>query len=80
MSLWIILRVKISSTRSGDGSYTDNSSDENREEKKKWKRIPMYYHLYIDDISSRNDLTNHHFDQYAYTQKYAALICLLVSD
>ena len=26
-SLWIILRVKISSTRSGDGSYTDNSSD-----------------------------------------------------
>ena len=40
----------------------------------------MYYHLYIDDISSRNDLTNHHFDQYAYTQKYAALICLLVSD
>ena len=78
-SFWIILRVKISSTGSGDGSYTDNSSDENRDEKK-WKRIPMYYHLYIDDISNRNDLTNHHFDQYAYTQKHAALISLLVSD
>ena len=50
------------------------------EMKKKWKRIPIYYHLYIDGISSRNDLTNHHFDQYVYKQKYAALISLLVSD
>ena len=31
---WVILRVKISSTRSGDGSYTDHSSDENR-----WKKV-----------------------------------------
>ena len=30
----IILRVKSSSTGSGDGSYTDNSSNENRDEKK----------------------------------------------
>ena len=42
----IILRVESSSTGSNDCSYTDNSSDENRDEKKVKKNTNLLSFIY----------------------------------